>query len=232
MKVKNPLISLAFLVGWSACVSPPEDFPTIPDIDFRNMEFVQTSNADSLILTINFRDAEGDLGLNARDIFPPFNELNFPTDEAGNFITYSNRPAEAPNFNDRDWVIFPLVNNVEIQDTLWVKENPDYYNIFIKFFIKRSGEYTEFKWSDPPYFTTFNGRFPRILEEERNRAIEGQIRYSMLSLGWNSIFRTDTLRLEVQIQDRALNQSNTVSSPDFTLAQIERQLLILNSNDQ
>ncbi|HLU88692.1 MAG TPA: hypothetical protein VKZ51_02595, partial [Cyclobacteriaceae bacterium] len=65
-------------------------------------------------------------------------------------------------------------------------------------------------------------RFPRILDEERERAIEGTIRYSMLSLGWNSIFRNDTVKIEVQIQDRALNKSNIVASPDFTLSQISR----------
>ncbi|MBD3630079.1 MULTISPECIES: hypothetical protein [Cyclobacterium] len=223
MKLKNHyIIVLIILSVWGGCISPPDDFPTIPDISFNNMEFVQASGADSLIITLNFRDAEGDLGLNARDLFPPFNELNYLTDDEGNFITYSNRPDDAPSFNNRDWVIFPLINNVEIEDTLWVSENEDYYNIFVKFFIKRGGNYTEFKWSDPPYFTTFNGRFPRMLEEERGRAIEGNIRYSMLSLGWNSIFRTDTLRLELQVQDRALNRSNVVTTPDFTLAQIER----------
>ncbi|SHN17159.1 hypothetical protein SAMN04488057_10938 [Cyclobacterium lianum] len=223
MKLKNhSVIILLILSVWVGCISPPDDFPTVPDIRFNDMEFVQAPGADSLIVTINFRDAEGDLGLNARDLSPPFNELNYLTDEQGNYITYSNRPEDAPSFNNRDWVIFPLINNVEIQDTLWVSENEDYYNIFVKFFIKRGGSYTEFNWSDPPYFTTFNGRFPRMLEEERTRAIEGQIRYSMLSLGWNSIFRTDTIRLELQVQDRALNRSNVVSSPDFTLSQIAR----------
>ncbi|MDN3686948.1 hypothetical protein [Cyclobacterium jeungdonense] len=223
MKLKNySLFVIPILFTWSGCISPPENFPTVPEIEFKNMEFVQTTSADSLILTISFRDSEGDLGLNARDIFPPFNELNYLTDNNGNYITYSNRPEEAPDFNNRDWVIFPLINNVEIPDTLWVAENPDHYNIFVDFFIKRGGTYTEFDWSDPPYFTTFDGRFPRMLEEERSRSIEGQIRYSMLSLGWNSIFRTDTVRLEVQIQDRSLNRSNVVTSPDFTLSQIER----------
>lgn len=221
MKVKIiPCLSLFLLIG--ACVSPPENFPSTPEISFNNVEYAETNEADSLILTINFRDAEGDLGLNPRDIDPPFNELEYQRDENGQLITYSNRPAEAPSFNDRDWIIFPLINNVRVNDTIWVKENPDYYNIFMKFYIKRSGQYTEFDWSAPPYFTTFNGRFPRILTDDRERAIEGQIRYGMLSLGWNNIFRNDTIRLDVQIQDRQLNRSNMISTPDFTLSQIRR----------
>lgn len=222
MKVVNKTILLLLLSVGFSCISPPEDFPTVPEISFNNVEFVVTNDADSLIVTLNFRDGEGDLGLNPRDINPPFNELEYQVNNQGTLITYKNRPAEAPSFNNRDWIIFPLINNIVIRDTIWVKENPNYYNIFVKFFIKRSGQYTEFKWSDAPYFTTFNGRFPRILADERERAIEGNIRYGMLSLGWNSIFRNDTIRLDLQIQDKQLNLSNQVSSPDFTLAQIRR----------
>lgn len=222
MKIVNKIVLLLILSLGFSCISPPENFPTIPEISFNNLEFVETNNADSLIVTLNFRDAEGDLGLNPRDINPPFAELIYPTDENGQLITYGNRPSEAPLFNNRDYIIRPLINNIRINDTIWVQSNPDHYNIFITFYIKRSGTYTEFNWSDPPYFTTFNGRFPRILADDRDRAIEGNIRYGMLSLGWNSIFRNDTIRLDLQIQDRQLNRSNLVSTPDFTLAQIRR----------
>ncbi len=224
MNVRNLFYTIAvpLLAGGYACISPPENFPTVPEISFNALEYVETSGADSLIVTVNFRDAEGDLGLNPRDLDPPFNELDYLRDASGNLITYANRPPEAPSFNNRDWVIFPLINNQQVRDTIWVRENPNHYNIFVKFFIKRSGEYTEFRWSDPPYFTNFNGRFPRIIPDDRQRAVEGQIRYGMLSLGWNSIFRNDTLRLDIEIQDRALNRSNTASTPDFTIPQIRR----------
>ena len=222
MKVVNKTVLLFILSLGFSCVSPPENFPTIPEISFNNLEYAETNDADSLIITLNFKDAEGDLGLNPREITPPFNELEYQVDNQGTLITYANRPSEAPSFNNRDWIIFPLINNMVVPDTIWVKENPNYYNIYVKFFIKRSGEYTEFKWSAAPYFTTFDGRFPRILADDRDRSIEGNIRYGMLSLGWNSIFRNDTIRLDLQIQDRQLNRSNLVSTPDFTLAQIRR----------
>lgn len=222
MKVIKVSCILLLLVAVYACITPPEGFPSIPEISFNNLEYVTTNDADSLIVTINFKDKEGDLGLNPRDIDPPFNELIYPRDQNGQLITYRNRPPGAPTFNNRDWIISPLINNVRVNDTIWVQENPDYYNIFVKFFIKRSGQYTEFDWSAPPYFTTFNGRFPRILTDDRERAIEGQIRYAMLSLGWNSIFRNDTIRLEIQVQDRQLQRSDAVTTPDFTLSQIQR----------
>ncbi|HAZ25889.1 MAG TPA: hypothetical protein DCY95_15970, partial [Algoriphagus sp.] len=57
---------------------------------------------------------------------------------------------------------------------------------------------------------------------EEGQAVEGNIKYAMLSSGWEAIFRNDTIRIDVQIQDRQLNRSNEVSSPELTLRQITR----------
>jgi hypothetical protein len=187
------------------------------------LEYVGTPGQDSLLLTLNFKDAEGDLGLSATDINPPFNPLNYKKDAAGNYITYSRRPSTAPRYNPIDWVIDPIVNNTIFKDTLWVEKNDNQYNIFVRFFIKRNGQFREFRWQDPPFYTTFNGRFPRILTTEVGQAVEGKITYRMLSSGWESIFRNDTLRIDVQVQDRALNRSNEVSSGSVTLKQISRK---------
>jgi hypothetical protein len=222
MRLKS-YFSLFFLVLFvGACVNPPDNFPTVPSITFESLEYVSTAGPDSLIVGIDFQDAEGDLGLSATDINPPFNAFDFQRDAAGNLITYSKRPASAPTYNPIDYVINPIVNNQTVNDTIWVRQNPNQYNIFVKFFIKRNGRFTEFRWQDPPFFTTFNGRFPRILTSEEGQAVEGNIKYAMLSSGWEAIFRNDTIRIDVQIQDRQLNRSNEVSSPELTLRQITR----------
>lgn len=209
-------------LGWTSCISPPENYPSVPEIEFSTIEFVQTSSQDSLMISVDFKDAEGDLGLSATDVDPPFHPLTFKRDGAGNLITYGNRPPEAPSYNPIDWEVDPLVNNVEVKDTIWVEQNENQYNIFVRFYVKRNGQFTEFRWQDPPFYTTFNGRFPRILTTTEGQAVEGNIKYRMLSSGWESIFRTDTLRIDVEIQDRALNRSNQVSSPEVTLRQITR----------
>lgn len=224
MRIKNYseiLFGLALL--GTSCISPPENFPSVPEIDFSALEYVSTAGQDSLILTVKFKDAEGDLGLSSTDINPPFNPLNYKRDAAGNLITYSKRPINAPSYNPVDWVINPIINNTIIRDTVWVEKNENQYNIFVRFFVKRNGKFSEFRWQDPPFFTTFNGRFPRILNSQQGQPVEGSIRYGMLSSGWESIFRTDTLRVDVQIQDRALNRSNEISSPQLTLRQISRK---------
>ena len=222
MRFKSHFGLFFLLVASFACVNPPENFPTIPQITFESLEYAPTSGADSLIVGIKFQDAEGDLGVSATDVNPPFNAVNYQRDGVGNLITYAKRPPGAPNYNPVDWVIDPIINNQVVKDTIWVVQNPNQYNIFVRFYIKRNGKFKEFKWSDPPFFTTFNGRFPRILTTEEGQAVEGNIRYGMLSSGWQSIFRTDTIRVDVEIQDRKLNRSNQVSSPEVTLKQITR----------
>lgn len=222
MRFKSQLGLFFLLIASFACVNPPENFPSVPQITFESLEYVSTSGPDSLIVDVKFQDAEGDLGLSATDINPPFNAVDYKRNAAGNLITYANRPAGAPEYNPVDWVIDPIINNQVVKDTIWVKQNPNQYNIFVRFYIKRNGKFTEFKWSDPPFYTTFNGRFPRILTTEVGQAVEGNIRYGMLSSGWQSIFRTDTIRVDVEIQDRELNRSNQASSPEVTLKQITR----------
>ena len=224
MRFKNYWgILFALAAGSSySCISPPDNFPSAPEISFGSIEYVPTAGMDSLIISVLFKDAEGDLGLSATDDSPPFNSLNYFRDSNGNLITYSNRPAEAPDYNPIDWQIDPIVGNAILRDTVWVSQNENQYNIFVRFYIKRNGQFTEFRWQDPPYYTTFNGRFPRILTTEEGQAVEGEIFYRMLSSGWEPIFRTDTIRVDVQIQDRALNRSNEVSSPEVTLRQITR----------
>lgn len=223
MRIKNNSgFMLITALGWASCISPPENFPSVPEIEFSTIEYVPTTGPDSLIVSVNFKDAEGDLGLSPSDINPPFNPLTYKRDAAGNLITYSKRPAGAPSYNPIDWVINPIINNTIVKDTIWVEQNENQYNIFVRFYIKRGGRFTEFRWQNPPFFTTFNGRFPRILTTEEGQAVEGNIKYRMLSSGWESIFRNDTIRIDVQIQDRDLNRSNEVSSPEITLRQITR----------
>lgn len=222
MRLKSYLGLFFLSVATVSCVDPPKNFPSTPEITFESLEYVPTSGADSLIVSVSFKDNEGDLGLGATEDDPPFNSLNFQRDAAGNLITYANRPENAPSYNPIDWEIDPFVNNQMVNDTIWVVQNPNQYNIFVKFFIKKNGTFTEFRWQDPPYYTTFNGRFPRILNSDEGQAVEGNISYGMLSSGWEAIFRNDTIRVDVQIQDRQLNRSNEVSSQEVTLRQITR----------
>ena len=47
--------------------------------------------------------------------------------------------------------------------------------------------------------------------------IEGVIKYEMKSGLFLPVFRTDTVKIVFQMQDRARNRSNIVETPEFTL---------------
>ena len=60
-----------------------------------------------------------------------------------------------------------------------------------------------------------DGRFPVMTDKVG--PLEGQIRYAMTTIGFRKIFTIKTLKLRIKIRDRALNESNTVFSEEFTL---------------
>jgi hypothetical protein len=78
MKLFKGLLFFVLIVCLGSCFNPPE-FPIIPDLEFKKIEFVD-SDVDSLILTLNFRDGDGDLGLdNTTETYlsDPFNITYF-----------------------------------------------------------------------------------------------------------------------------------------------------------
>lgn len=88
------------MIAVSACFNPPE-FPLSPEIDFEGIYFRearQPGEVDSLVLTISFRDGNGDLGLTATQIEEPFHDENFylanngELIEVGKVTRYNNLP--------------------------------------------------------------------------------------------------------------------------------------------
>ena len=68
---------LAFTIG---CEEDEPDYPVEPFIEFKSLTFKNTlaiNNYDTLKLTINYRDGDGDLGLNYSEINPPFHSRNY-----------------------------------------------------------------------------------------------------------------------------------------------------------
>ncbi|MBA9077922.1 MULTISPECIES: hypothetical protein [Rufibacter] len=93
-----------------------------------------------------------------------------------------------------------------------------HYNWFATTYKKVNGKYEVLKISNTPL--VYNGRFPRIDSEDRQEPLEGDIRYTIeinkKSTG-SFIQRGDTIRFDVFIVDRALNESNTVSTSDIVI---------------
>lgn len=63
------------MLAFQACVEIP-DYPIVPSISFNSVEFVDgTPNISYINMTLNYKDGDGDLGLNNADLQnPPFTE--------------------------------------------------------------------------------------------------------------------------------------------------------------
>lgn len=218
------IITLPFFL-W-ACPTPPE-FEEVPNISFEKVEFFDNSGddpraSDSLRITINFEDGNGDLGLSSNDIYEPYNEFYVFVNDDGSPVFIGDDP-ELPAYNPLDYYIIAAEDSVIFNgflltgDTIYIDQNENYYNIFVDFYYDRGNGWEEFKWEEEPYYQVFDGRFPRLNTEEYERPLNGSLTYNMISAGFKTIFRNYPMKLEIQIQDRALNKSNQIETEPFTL---------------
>lgn len=126
---------------------------------------------------------------------------------------------------DQSTIVDTLVRNDDqsqyffaVVDYFYLMENPYHYNFKVDFLIKDSdGSFKEFDFRKE-FCETYDGRFPTITDNDR--ALEGIINYSMVSSGFEATFSIKTLKLVITIYDKALNESNTIETPEFTLGEL------------
>ena len=234
---KYSLIFLLFLVSVVSCDEPPE-LPLGPTISFNSIEFKEgLNNRDSLILKVDFEDGDGDLGLGREDEGDVrYQEFFFVTTTGELIPTFDNRVVRfgAPNQPPLDfehWIRDIDFDGDDVEDTVRVEFNENFFNIFIDFFyradtngdgdIDDDTDYILIDFNDvfggQPGFN-LNGRFFRLNTSDNERPLRGTLTYKMTnSFRISPIFRDNILKVDIQIQDRALNKSNVVSSNDFTL---------------
>lgn len=285
--MKGMVVYSTLAILFSSCFNPPE-LSNIPQIEFESITFKSINSTDikdTLILTINFKDGDGDLGLEKDLTDYPFNAINFylgdidgNTQPVGSFsidlqtsnsavqilspviqlpaavrpdaklISASTRsqlyydtlpsyPSEYPcaNYAYRLDSVYVLENNASIfegtytpakiieatpqdiyvlYDYFYFKKNPLHYNIKVQFFIINNDESeTEFDW-EKELCVGFDGRFP-VLFEGDSKPLEGTITYKMTGKGFLPLLGGRTIRLRVQVTDKALNKSNVVESGPF-----------------
>ncbi len=101
--------------------------------------------------------------------------------------------------------------------------NPNFYhyNFHIVMYEKQGGSYVLFTPNSPGLFdsTALDGRFPRLLESDNDKVIEGNLTYGLQTFSKTSgkFDPNDTLRFEVKIVDRALNISNTITTKEIVV---------------
>jgi hypothetical protein len=220
-------------LGLSACFNPPE-YPVQPQIEFESIVYREygtgfDSEYDSLILTLKFKDGDGDLGLDPSEIAAPYNNKFYYRFADGKFLNYADKRTN-PNYDTLPEFIKPyncinwdvIRENNLVKDTLYFELNPNYYNITIDFLVKNSdGSFTEYdltkEFNYPGCGGTFDGRFPILFKDKPGTPLEGTIRYGMGSTAFKAFFSIKTLKLRIQIKDRALNKSSFIETTEFTL---------------
>jgi len=92
-----------------------------------------------------------------------------------------------------------------------------HYNLIITYFELQNGELVEVPilWYNPQTeefdTLTLSARIPYLTPRGTNKAIKGEIYDTLFSYNFNSDF--DTIKFEAHIYDRALHQSNTITTP-------------------
>lgn len=120
---------------------------------------------------------------------------------------------------------------ISIKDTVFVNRNPFHFNIFIDLLVKQGDDYVPFEFDecDPGY----TARFPVFKRSAFGRPLDGSIEYAFFSTQFDpetSFLLTQTLRLRFYIYDRALNQSNVVTTPDFRILDLRQAPLVADGN--
>lgn len=102
----------------------------------------------------------------------------------------------------------------------YIEQNPNHYNITVKFFKQLGdGNFEEFDFREA-YCTTYDGRFPVLADSKR--AVEGTLKYAMVGTGFLSTFSVTPIKLQIQIKDRAFHESNVIETGVFTLNDIRK----------
>lgn len=232
----------------SACFTAPE-FPIVPEISFNNLTFTDVadpSKPDSLIITINFKDGDGDLGFrqDESDLYYPYNDKFYFIRETGqaipdygnvvdtaDWIHYRDRkvidtlPPYVPPYKCRNWEVLYTDGGL-VKDTVYIQLNPNHFNFFVDIYVQQPDQsFKLFDWAtELPNncdLNGFNGRFPLLSNDlDQKAGQEGKIRYSMVSPAWNTLFSIKVLKLHVWIQDRSLHPSNVVITKEFQLTSI------------
>ena len=76
----------------------PNDFDEVPLISFQNLQFVEGPGniPDSLILTIDFQDGDGNLGIPESVGTPPYHQYDFVIDANNRFVTLGGQGFQPP----------------------------------------------------------------------------------------------------------------------------------------
>lgn len=131
MKVLKGLLLFSMSVAVAACFDPP-NFSNVPQIDFLDVYFKEgtTDNpTDSLVVSITFRDGDGDLGLSGDQIDEPYQDVFYGLARDGEVIEAGKETlfTDLPQFIDvPDGASGKLVTVRTLQDPAYADDLPPF----------------------------------------------------------------------------------------------------------
>ncbi|UOQ50977.1 hypothetical protein [Hymenobacter cellulosivorans] len=168
----------------TSCLEAP-DYPIEPRIDFKELRVVRYSPGggfiptDTIKVTVDFTDGDGDLGLSTEtggDINAPYN----PTNPDGTY-------------------------------------NRTTHNYFITPYVRRPPA-TEFSPVILNEQGGFNSRFPKLyVEGGKPSPLKGTLTLDVVTTLGSPFRPGDEVRFEVSIMDRALHESNKITTSSYTV---------------
>lgn len=222
--IKNTGLVLILSLFIYSCRELPT-YPNTPSIEFNQVYFKNGELTDTLFVSLEFKDGDGDLGLHPDfDSGVPYNAIYYWLKDDGKLLTYADR--NTPPYDTLPPYEFPYYcysYSIEDADTLWIEQNSNHFNIFVDFYVKKNGQWNLYDWitaNSPQCGETYNGRFPILNTSGQERPLEGTLKYGITGAGFEVIFKRDTLKLEIRIQDRALHKSNVIQTQEFVLKDI------------
>ncbi len=217
MQKSVPWFLLLAIIAY-ACFERPV-FSLTPSIDLKDFYFTATDYEllDSMNIIIEFEDGDGDLGLGADETYYPYQLYDILFN--GDSIKIGDSDT-LPPYNCLDYEIIrkPYEPGAPVEaDTFYVQRNDNYFNYFLDFFIKENGQWRLY---DPAIERNcsprYHGRYFHLNTSGNERPLTGELKYGLTS-GFRLLFRYDTLKVRIQIQDRALNRSNYVETEPFLI---------------
>lgn len=230
--IRNLIGAVVFMAIVDSCFSPPI-YSIVPEIEFDNIYYGKAKagvGLDSIVISLKFKDGDGDLGLNTTEADTVFRLQSYFTFQ-GALVTYKIKrqnpslglPDFVTPFSCTNWDVRKNNSGV-VLDTLYTVYNPNYYNIFVDFYVN------DIRFDPATYFTYpgcsiggYNGRFPVLsVDIGKKSPLDGKITYSLKGVAFDFLFSINQLKLKIRIQDRALHKSNEITTPAFTLQSIRR----------
>lgn len=222
------------IFAFSSCERAPE-FSDIPSITYESVKFgFNPVGQDSLIISVNFEDGDGNLGISSEEAKePPFHEATYFSADPPHSPIYNIEGISSenllrigdldtlPEYSCLDYrILGRVVDDNAVTDTVYIQTNPKSKNFIIEFLIQQEdGSFEEFNFFEETCIPA-SGRFARLNTEDHSRPLQGTLSYFFRAQNLRQYFGNNAFKMKIQIADKAGNYSNIVESPVFTLDQI------------